>query len=228
MHASKWSLTSSPLPRAYIERNFHPPILFRDIRDLKNKQAYTAYGSLVDVPCHEGCVDLLVAGTSCVDYSNLNTQKKGLEDGGESGQTFLGMMAWIRKAKPTIVIIENVCGADWIGMADLFESAGYAAKHTRLDTKTYYIPHTRQRGYMFAVRSTKTNDPRPENWEKLLKTLERPASASLDAFMLPNDDPRVLRGRLRLTMESLDVGGGSRAGRTDWVSVESRDVTIST
>lgn len=42
-----------------------------------------------------GNCDVLVAGTSCVDYSNLNNEKKGLEDGGESGQTFGGMMKWV-------------------------------------------------------------------------------------------------------------------------------------
>ena len=36
-----------------------------------------------------------IAGTSCVDYSNLNNEKKGLDDGGESGQTFKGMMDWV-------------------------------------------------------------------------------------------------------------------------------------
>jgi hypothetical protein len=69
-----FSCEIEPFKQAYIERNFHPPILFRDIRELKNDKAHTAYGTLVDVP-GLGSVDLLVAGTSCVDYSNLNTQR---------------------------------------------------------------------------------------------------------------------------------------------------------
>jgi hypothetical protein len=70
-----FSAEIEPWKQSYIERNFHPPILFRDIRELGNEQAYTAYGALVDVPSQPGCVDLLVAGTSCVDYSNLNNEK---------------------------------------------------------------------------------------------------------------------------------------------------------
>ena len=70
-----FSCEIEPFKQAYIERNFQPPILFRDIRELRNKQAATAYGGLVDVPCAPGCVDVLVAGTSCVDYSNLNTKR---------------------------------------------------------------------------------------------------------------------------------------------------------
>ena len=30
-----------------------------------------------------------------MDYSNLNNAKKGLDGGGESGQTFTGMMNWV-------------------------------------------------------------------------------------------------------------------------------------
>ena len=63
-------------------------ILFRDVTELGNEYATTAYGASVKVP---GNVDLLVAGTSCVDYSNLNNQKKGLEQKGESGNTFRGV-----------------------------------------------------------------------------------------------------------------------------------------
>jgi site-specific DNA-cytosine methylase len=66
-----------------------PAFLFRDIRELGQDQAHTAYGSLVDVPGMN--VDILIAGTSCVDYSHLNNAKKGITDKGESGDTFRGV-----------------------------------------------------------------------------------------------------------------------------------------
>jgi hypothetical protein len=67
---------------------FLAAILFRDVTELGNDFATTAYGALVEVP---GDVDLLVAGTSCVDYSNLNNQKKDISAKGESGNTFRGV-----------------------------------------------------------------------------------------------------------------------------------------
>jgi hypothetical protein len=70
-----FSCEIEPYKQAYIERNFHPPLLFRDIRELGNDHAYTAYGAYVPVPNTPNCVDILIAGTSCVDYSNLNNQK---------------------------------------------------------------------------------------------------------------------------------------------------------
>lgn len=134
------------------------------------------------------------------------------------------MMDWISKAQPLIVIIENVYGAPWDTKVRLFDERGYAASYLKLDTKDYYIPHTRQRGYLFAVRKMdKKNalDKRPKQWQELVTQLKRPASATLDEFMLPNDDPRVLRGRARLTSESYGTGG-ARAGRTDWARCETR------
>lgn len=171
-----------------------------------------------------------------------------LEQNGESGQTFVGMLMWIIKAQPAIVIIENVCGAPWDTKVKMFEEAGYDSTYSRLDTKDFYIPHTRRRGYLIAFRKETPNssnngknkkkgtivDPRPKAWQELVTKLKRPASATLDEFMLPNDDPRVLRGRARLTAESLMIGkekdglggGGSRASRVDWTRCEVGTSTI--
>jgi site-specific DNA-cytosine methylase len=223
-----FSCEIEPAKQAYIERNFQPPLLFRDIRELGDNQARTAYGALVDVPNLPGSVDILVAGTSCVDYSNFNTKKKQMEEGGESGQTFQGMLKWIDRAKPPIVILENVVGAPWDKKVKLMESYGYAATWQRVDSKKYYIPHTRQRGYLVAIRKNAkntVNQKRLNGWKATLKKLERPASASLDELMLSNDDPRVLRGRARLVQERSGGGAGdSRAGRTDWSKCEARHV----
>ena len=120
-----------------------------DIRELDEDQATTAYGALVDVP---GCCDMLVAGTSCVDYSNLNNEQKEITEQGESGQTFRGMMTWVQRKQPPIVILENVCGAPWEDIAEAFQAKGYAAHFMRVDTKRFYIPHTRTRVYLFATK----------------------------------------------------------------------------
>lgn len=140
----------------------------------------------MDVP---GNVDMLVAGTSCVDYSNLNNEKKGLDDKGESGQTFRGMMTWIEKNQPPVVILENVCNAPWQQIAERFMEKGYKAHFMRVDTKRYYIPHTRTRVYLFAAKTNQVNIC--QEWKDKVKELERPASATLEAFLFDSDDPRV-------------------------------------
>ena len=211
-----FSCEIEPFKQAYIERNFHPPILFRDIRELGNKRAMTAYGSMTNVP---GECDILIAGTSCVDYSNLNTKQKTITQKGESGQTFRGMLQWIKKFQPPIVIIENVSGAPWETKVKIFEEElNYHADFLRMDTKAYYIPHTRQRGYLVGVlKGSGVKGPAfLKEWKEKIQELRRPASAVLDAFMFPNDDPRVLKGRQRLADEE------ERSGRVDWARCESR------
>ncbi|KAL3928104.1 MAG: hypothetical protein SGARI_005134 [Bacillariaceae sp.] len=130
-----FSCEIEPFKQAYIERNFHPNILFRDIRELGQEEAYTAYGALQKVPNTPGDVDLLIAGTSCVDYSNLNNARKDMEQQGESGSTFFGMMKWIEAAQPPFVILENVYGAPWQKKVKLFSELEYSADFMKLDTK---------------------------------------------------------------------------------------------
>jgi site-specific DNA-cytosine methylase len=120
-------------------------------------------------------------------------------------------------------------------MVKIFDGLQYSADYLKLDTKDYYIPHTRQRGYLFAIRKLPSRksgqtrvDGRPQQWKNLVQQFKRPASAPLDAYLFPNDDPRVLRGRARLTAASMSAaidggeGGGNRAGRTDWTKCETR------
>ncbi|KAJ1552817.1 hypothetical protein HK405_009912, partial [Cladochytrium tenue] len=142
-----FSCEIEPFKQAYIERNFRPPILFRDVRELGGQKATTAYGALVNVP---GDVDMLVAGTSCVDYSNLNNKKQDIDDKGESGETFRGMLKWVATHRPPIVILENVCSAPWDKVVEKFGTINYTAQYVRADTKFYYIPHTRTRVYLIA------------------------------------------------------------------------------
>ncbi|KAF3914918.1 hypothetical protein ABW20_dc0107988 [Dactylellina cionopaga] len=213
-----FSCEIEPWKQAYIERNFQPPILFRDVCELGGEFATTAYGAKVRVP---GNCDLLVAGTSCVDYSSLNNHGKGINDGGESGRTFWGMFRWVEKHRPKIVILENVCKAPWGQVVTEFEDIGYAAGHTRFDTKNYYIPHTRQRGYLVAFNTTDSS--LPAEWVQMVNNLTRPASVSFESFLLEADDPRVLEARQKLLGEE-----GGKAKTHDWTACEIRHTNART
>jgi site-specific DNA-cytosine methylase len=176
----------------------------------------TAYGSKAVVP---GNVDVLIAGTSCVDYSNLNNEKQDIDANGESGRTFRGMMSWVKTHQPPIVILENVCGAPWPRVQGFFKDAGYTAEFMRLDTKLFYIPHTRTRVYLVAYRLRKTS--LAEEWKTMMGKITRPASCTLDAFLLESDDPRIHQARQKLVQEA-SRGTDKKTGRTDWGRCESR------
>ena len=89
------------------------------------------------------------------------------------------MEDWVRKAQPPIVIIENVLGAPWEKKEQRFNELGYYAAHMKLDTKQFYIPHTRQRGYLFAVRKpegkkkTLSSSSETKKWSQIVKDLQR-------------------------------------------------------
>ncbi|KXN85521.1 hypothetical protein AN958_11224 [Leucoagaricus sp. SymC.cos] len=209
-----FSCEIEPFKQAYIERNFRPPILFRDICELGETEAHTAYGALVPVP---GDVDLLVAGTSCVDFSNLNMHKKNLNDDGESGQTLRGLISWITNHRPPVVILENVCSAPWAAIKELFKSKQYTVETIVLDTKCYYIPQTRNRTYLIAIDRIKSNYPAA--WAALVKKLARPASSPMDDFLLPSDDPHIHQARKRLVQE---CRASNRGAGADWSRCEAR------
>jgi site-specific DNA-cytosine methylase len=166
-----------------------------------------------------GDIDILIAGTSCVDFSGLNNKKKGLGEGGESSDTFYGMMAWIQNHRPLIVIQENVCGADWAGMRLGYMEQGYAAEYSRLDSKLYYIPHTRTRVYLCAV-NIKGSDI-PNKWVDAMTKMRRKCTATLEDYMLPDDDPRVYKARMELSGDPRR-SGPSKARTVEWEKCEGR------
>ncbi|GAA6053725.1 hypothetical protein JCM3770_003185 [Rhodotorula araucariae] len=230
-----FSAEIEPFKQAYIERNFHPPLLFRDVTELPNEKARTAYGAFATVPQH---ADMLIAGTSCVDFSTLNNLKKGLTDGGESGRTFFGMYRWVEKARPKVVILENVLKAPWQDMIKNFAEIDYSAEFVSLDTKKYYVPHTRTRGYLVAFpnikgkknkeaffdlkSAAKSAERMAEQWQSKMQSSARAASSPAEAFLLDSDDPRIHRARAELSQKRLTAIQGKQRDATDWARCQQR------
>lgn len=129
------------------------------------------------------------------------------------------MMDWVNNHRPPLVILENVCSAPWPEVQKYFARQNYSAEFMRLDTKQFYIPHTRTRVYLLAV--DKRSSKLPAEWKNwVINKLKRPASSTLDAFLLPSDDLRIHQAREMLVRSS--GVKDSRAGRTDWTRCESR------
>ncbi|KAK5743775.1 hypothetical protein LTR17_002397 [Elasticomyces elasticus] len=181
-----------PYKQAYIERNFAPPIIFRDITEFiaafetESPMATTAYGARVPIPP----ADIVFAGTSCVDYSKQNTKKKGMDDEGESGETWYGALAYCKAVRPKIVIFENVQSAPWDKQLMQYRELGYDCEGVCVDSKDYYIPHTRQRGYMVCFDVSGLKDRSVglgKRWQDLMEQFKRPASSAVSAFLMPSD-----------------------------------------
>ncbi|RAH41685.1 putative SNF2 family helicase [Aspergillus brunneoviolaceus CBS 621.78] len=182
-----------PFKQAYIERNFHPPLLFRDVTDLKGRVAQTAYGSWAKIPKD---VDLLVAGFSCVDFSALNNKQKTLDETGESSGTLRSILAYAKAYRPRLVILENVRSAPWPTIKQYWTDIGYTVVHSAVDTKAYYLPQTRERGYMCCVDSQllQQNGLSAESvlsWSDLMSSFTRQASSPAGMFLLDANDRRL-------------------------------------
>ena len=76
-----FSCENVPFKRDFIATTTRPPLLFNDVTEIAGGKGKCHDGKVRSVP--EG-FDVLVAGTECVDFSNLTTTPKGLRDGGRS------------------------------------------------------------------------------------------------------------------------------------------------
>ncbi|KAI0912125.1 hypothetical protein F4823DRAFT_240768 [Ustulina deusta] len=242
-----FSVENEPFKQAYISRNAPGSIIFRDVVDLSDRNATAAptiLGGLCDIPRD---IDLLVAGTSCVDFSSLNSKQRNSlqltntgailteewnknrcsntplredffddfrewlngitpaqiqttgKEIGESTITFLSTVCYINNHRPKMVILENVCKAPWSVMCGLFlHAADYAATHISVDTKDYYIPQTRNRGYVVAVDRQVFGSCAEQiiiEWKTQLSSLKRGASTPAQHWLLSPNDPIAIRAR---------------------------------
>ncbi|EEP76120.1 predicted protein [Uncinocarpus reesii 1704] len=216
-----FSAEIEPFKQSYIQRNFSPDILFRDVSELVNNEATTAFGSVRTVPTNP---DLLVAGFSCVDFSQLNAHKKSLEEMGESGHTFFPILQYIKRCRPPLVILENVFGAPWAKIAEIYKEIDYNAYHASIDTKNFYLPQTRERGYLLCIDQKKLETEAPGKkggkaslLARMMKRFERPASSPVTDFLLKQDDPR-----LRVGINDISVQAAKDRQSVDWTRYKAR------
>jgi site-specific DNA-cytosine methylase len=216
-----------PYKQAYIERNFRPPIIFRDITEITSStdgKATSAYGAKVAIP---GNVDMVIAGTACVDFSKLNRNQKTLKEDGESADTFGAVLAYAKTYRPAMLVLENVLNAPWNEMMAEYERVGYVTAGVLVDSKIYYLPQTRQRGYMVCIDRHKLDrcgiDPAvfKQDFHDRMTDFRRLVSAPLSSFILPNDDPLVTRASQSMIRQSvLD----SSLRDVDWAKCEIRHI----
>lgn len=97
---------------------------------------------------------------------------------------------------------------------------GYSTFHVKLDSRKFYVPQTRTRGYMICVDrkalGRATADVTAQHWAQLLTSFARPASCSVQDFMLHDTDPRLQQLRY--------LAAGQHYQRTEspWLKCEAR------
>lgn len=155
---------------------------------------------------------------------DTSESKKAGKSPSESGDTMHAMLDYIERFRPKMVVIENVIGAPWPKLGIYLDSQRYSSQYSRCDTKKYYIPHTRQRGYMFCVdrdrfTDTKAAEDAVAQWGALMVKFQRPASSPVEDFLLNENDSRLILGR-----QELESARAEKAQRkaVDWRKCQTR------
>ncbi len=145
-----------------------------------------------------------------------------MEDRGESGDTFYAILAYAKTFFPKLIILENIAKAPWkdekckpseVSIPQHLRQIGYFSCFLELNTRDYFIPQTRMRGYLLAGSEKYFDELRWDSlaarFKELMKDMQFPATAAVENFLLKSDDP-ILR---RVVSSS---GANKSAKRSDW------------
>jgi len=188
MYKHHFSAEIDATKQAYIERNFHPSIIFRDVRQLGDTTATTAttaYGAEEPIPGH---MDIVIVGFVCKDLSSMNSKKKSVDDQGETGDTWRAVYFYAKRFQPGIVLLENV-KADkrlWDDVVSRWRRIGYEASWIYADTKNHILPQTRERMYMIAINCRLYGEGVSEavdQWRCTMEKMQRQCSSSYEAWL---------------------------------------------
>ena len=228
-----YSAEIDPLKQNLIAVNTDAEHIFRDVREMAFEGVCaTAYGAGHLVPKD---LDVVIAGFSCVDFSHLNPKPKTMDQLGESGDTFNAIRTIVKRTNPKILILENVKMAPWETIAECFQPQpkakdkdgnnanfwdghpGFATSYGYFDSKDYWIPQMRNRGYMVCLNRVHIPkaDVLVKRWPKLMEQFQRPASSSIEAFLLAPDDLRLINAKEQMQRDGRD---SSKAGtENNWL-----------
>ncbi|KAM0333196.1 hypothetical protein ACHAQA_001856 [Verticillium albo-atrum] len=243
-----YSVEIEAYKQAFIERNSRPSgEIFRDVVEVSDPgrtEATTAHGSLAPIPA---APDILVAGSSCVDFSKLNNKREIMEKHsvvaqqfqqskqgdteaelgdvtpqskstevrealrmirnqfdteGESARTFISILQYVYDRRPRVVILENVALAPWSAFTKFWlPLVGYVAMHTKVDSKDFLVPQTRNRGYLVAFDQWHYGTDNAVSMVQAWKNMMDPRNWFVDEyppvhkFLLPPSDHRILEAR---------------------------------
>ena len=220
------------------------PCLFTDILDMGDNMAACSCHSTATraSKCFIPTVDLLLVGTSCKDMSKANPNKKrdreqatlSLQHSrGGSAQTYRGLVKYLAKRKPPLVVFEKVDNLDESsqgGMSnqqilmDELAQLGYEGQPTICEASKFGCSCRRRRCYIFFIQAAA--NPVLDLMARSLQTCFKDFRAflsscmregpSLEKLLLPPDDPAVL-AELRARQEKNKVAEPmSTVSKAEW------------
>ncbi|CAK8986137.1 unnamed protein product [Durusdinium trenchii] len=184
---SSFSCEFDKLKQEWIMANF-PEVqrLFCDIKTLRRNEVLNLItGAKERVPS----ADIFITGFVCKSVSTENNDRKAYkncikEGSGETGETFSGMMDYIKKHTPLVVIAENVKGITTkndgnppviLQVVDAMKKAGYHFDYKLLNTSDFIIPQSRNRCWMVGLRRDQFSECDVEEIFDMVEQMKSPA-----------------------------------------------------
>jgi len=226
----------------FLRANFPDcPYIFMDVCHMGRQRAFDAISCTAQpIP---GDLDLLMAGFSCKDLSMMNSYRKTLAEMGTSGSTLRGVLDYIERYRPRMVLLENVWAiakANQIGFRQVdlvmegLRARGYASGYRLLNSCDYYVPQIRHRIWMWGIRidgaptgpgkdaevmacAQRASHSVAPRFDAILTALEEPCALHFEDFMLDDDHPDV-RAHFELvkSKQRTSVTMKKKGAKKDW------------
>ena len=142
---------------------------------------------------------------------------------GESADTLKGILNYAKKYRPAIIILENVQGAPWKTLEAVWQNSqsyfedkvaqfdnvweqgdpAYVTRHVIVNSKDFYIPQTRNRGYMVLFDKTRCDELKLDA-QKMLDDWELAFTGELGIEKVKNSPgflPKAKRTRTDLNLK---------------------------
>ena len=191
-----WSIEINRLKRDWIQLNWKPQKLFRDIVQVANDG--TGVDVISGVVQELDACDIVIAGTSCKDASMLSIhqseRRTAVSDASfTTGSTAAALVKIVVKCGARRVYMENVPGLKHAGehgsnfddLNSIWEAAGFEIRDVIFDAKDAGLPCHRSRLYMEASRG-KHGAASQEHVHSVVKRLCQTAQQlSIEEFLLP-------------------------------------------
>jgi site-specific DNA-cytosine methylase len=198
-----FSVERAKTKQAWIRANFLPEVLFGDIADMNHACAKDEIsGTEVRIPR----VHAVVAGLSCKTLSTLNnsTRLTGniLSDQvGCTGRTFAGLLGYVKRHLPPLVILENVRGLvkgargrqNIAWLENFAKSLGYVLIYQCFNCVDYGLPQDRLRVWLALLfvgkGQTLASIPTCEHASTLMQSFRVPGNVgfTVDEILLPTE-----------------------------------------
>eukprot|EP00438_Fugacium_kawagutii_P032116 Skav220439 [mRNA] locus=scaffold2346:63672:65232:+ [translate_table: standard] len=148
----------------YLSKRFPGTPIFNDVCDMSRSFAGLWDGGSAEV-------DLLVAGFPCVSISNLTTTPGSITDVEcSSGKGYRGMENYVKKKKPSLLLLENVAAvyakrgieggeSAFAILQRRIERMGYVVAGGLHNTADFGLPQQRNRAWILCIKSDETDSP---------------------------------------------------------------------